>query len=147
RSRSVNAAIARATPARESRLAHTFRRHWQRAAQQVLQHGPLAHLDVRCDWHAPQQSEPGRRAMEIHAIDRDARSVEGFAAVPRQWYGTGRIPLIILCGEAVGADRTHRAVGQAVLNEREGVELDRHRIADMHEAVVAASDVPLDLEW
>ena len=47
------------------------------------------------------------------------------------------IALVVLRIEAVRADDPHRAVGHAVLGEREGVELDRHRIADMHEAVVA----------
>jgi hypothetical protein len=77
--------------------------------------------------------------MQIHFIDRNPRAVERLMAVCRDRHSKGWIPLRILCGETVGTDGAHSAICEAMLNEREGVELDRHRIAEVHEAVVASA--------
>ena len=64
--------------------------------------------------------------------------------------GTAPIPVRVRASSAPvklsGADRAHRARGHAVLVVGEGIELDRHRVPDMHEAVVAPGDVALHLE-
>ena len=87
-----------------------------------------------------------RDVMKRNPIDRNSGAIEGFSGRFGKRNVAGRIAGLFLPSEAGRPDGANCALGQTVLGIREGIELNDDRISDVHEAVLVAGNIALDLE-
>src|SRR5689334_17299312 len=107
------------------RLTHAFGGQRDEPAHHVAEHRLLADPDIRLDRHARDQMEVRRYTVQVDPIQGDPGPIEPRAAGSlRDGHVAGRVALLILRGEAVGADDPHHAVRHAVPRVDEGLELD-----------------------